>query len=110
MSESKTFDINIKVTLEELATNVVRGYGSTLPLAHVLADNWVCFSDPSILQIQGNQGVTTAHVAARKGVLPEGFDQWHLANETGWTVAHEAAKMGLLPADFDQWALADHDG
>ena len=47
---------------------------------------------------------------AREGTLPEGFDQWHLADEDGWTVAHVAAGWRHLPKDFNQWELADKDG
>jgi hypothetical protein len=40
-----------------------------------------------------------------KGFLPDGFQDWTLADETGWTVAHEAAEHGCLPPDFDRWEL-----
>jgi hypothetical protein len=36
-------------------------------------------------------------VQARHCHLPDGFDQWDLADGDGWTVAHEAAKWGHSP-------------
>ena len=47
---------------------------------------------------------------AMLGALPEGFDQWGLANERGLTVAHWAAIFCHLPEGFSQWGLADNDG
>lgn len=47
---------------------------------------------------------------ARDGHLPDGFNDWALANEGGWTVAHQALKAGPLPAGFNQWSLADSSG
>lgn len=55
-------------------------------------------------------GTSWAHVAARAGLLPEGFDQWDIADGEGWTVAHEAAKYGHLPKGFDRFDLARPDG
>ncbi len=55
-------------------------------------------------------GTSWAHVAARAGILPEGFDQWEIADRHGWTVAHEAAMRGNLPHDFKRLDLARPDG
>ena len=52
-------------------------------------------------------GRIRAHEAAANGDLPEGFDQWDIADETGWTVAHVAAVHGRLPKNFDKWDLKD---
>ena len=46
-------------------------------------------------------GYTVAHVAARRGDLPNGFDRWDLADDDGWTVAQEAARAGTLPNDIN---------
>jgi hypothetical protein len=51
-------------------------------------------------------GWTVAHEAAKHGCLPPDFDRWELATNSGWTVAHVAAEHGHLPPDFDRWELA----
>jgi hypothetical protein len=55
-------------------------------------------------------GWTVAHEAARRGTLTRSFDQWGLALKGGRTVAHVAAFRGCLPHNFDQWAMADENG
>lgn len=62
------------------------------------------------LDLPGNNGTTTAHIAAQLGLLPKGFAQWDLANNDGWTVAHVCAFWGKLPPRFKKWDLADSDG
>jgi hypothetical protein len=57
-----------------------------------------------------NDGRTVAHHAAWHGHLLVEFDRWGLANNVGWTVAHVAAWNGHLPVGFDQWDLADNSG
>ena len=47
---------------------------------------------------------------ARKGELPEGFTDWHLADKNGWTVAHVAAWHGHLPHGFTGLHMADNNG
>lgn len=46
---------------------------------------------------------------AENGVLPEGFNDWSLSDESGWTVGDEAAAYGQLPEGFNQWELADEN-
>mgnify|MGYP005858664235 CR=1 FL=1 len=53
---------------------------------------------------------SVAHVAARYGNLPKGFDCWELKARHGWTVAHEAALFDNLPDCFDLWELQRDDG
>jgi hypothetical protein len=62
------------------------------------------------LDLVGNHGTTTAHIAAQLGLLPKGFAQWDLADNDGWTVAHVCAFWGNLPPRFKKWDLADNDG
>lgn len=47
---------------------------------------------------------------AMYGLLPEGFTEWDLADDTGWSVAHTAVMFGHLPKDFDRWDIANEDG
>ena len=47
---------------------------------------------------------------AEKGLLPEDFELWSLADETGRTAAHRAAKLGNLPPGFSAWELSDKSG
>src|SRR3990167_9349166 len=61
-------------------------------------------------ELDAKNGWTVAHAAAATGHLPSGFDRWELADERGWTVAHAAADTGHLPSGFDRWELADIDG
>ncbi|CAH1748163.1 protein of unknown function [Thauera humireducens] len=46
---------------------------------------------------------TIAHLAAEKGLLPEGFKRWDLCGVTGVSVAESALIAGTLPDDFDAW-------
>lgn len=48
---------------------------------------------------------TLAHYAARRGLLPDGFECWGLVNGRGETVAHVALERGPLPSSFDRWEL-----
>jgi hypothetical protein len=61
-------------------------------------------------ELANSKGRTVAHVAACYGHLPADFNRWELADKRGWTVAHEAAAYGHLPADFNRWELADKRG
>ena len=61
-------------------------------------------------ELANSKGRTVAHVAACYGHLPPSFDRWDLADSRGWTVAHEAAAYGHLPPGFDRWDLADKRG
>ena len=47
---------------------------------------------------------------ASKGALPDGFDQYDLADNNGWTVGHSLGLHGHLPDDFNHYDLADHNG
>lgn len=47
---------------------------------------------------------------AKKGLLPEDFNQWGLVNDRGWSIAYTAAINNNLPANFNNWELADIDG
>ena len=48
---------------------------------------------------------TLAHYAAKRGLLPDGFECWGLVNGRGETVAHVALERGPLPSSFDRWEL-----
>jgi hypothetical protein len=61
-------------------------------------------------ELADEDGTTVAHVVARYGRLPVGFDGWELADNNGTTVAHVAAMVGNLPGGFDRWDLADKNG
>lgn len=57
---------------------------------------------------------TIAHKAARTSTLPEGFNQWKIADSRGITVAHEFVLRGNfsisnIPPDWD-WDLKDGFG
>jgi hypothetical protein len=54
--------------------------------------------------------ITYAHVAAKRGLLPEGFDQWDLKTSTGESVAHYAVLETCFPNDFKHWALKNDHG
>jgi hypothetical protein len=56
------------------------------------------------------QKATRFIAMARDGHLPDGFNDWALANKGGWTVAHQAVKAEDLPEDFDGWDWADNTG
>jgi hypothetical protein len=61
--------------------------------------------------IEGTLPVLTfAHIAAVRGTLPAGFDQWWLRTSQGHTVAHYAAVNGHIPDGFDEWDLVDGEG
>lgn len=53
---------------------------------------------------------TCAHLAAERGELPAGFEQWEIKDSIGWTVAHVAVGSDRLPDGFDKWELASKNG
>ncbi len=55
-------------------------------------------------------GTTPAHIAAKYGSLPEGFNDWDLEDDEGTPVAHVAAEWGELPNTFDRWSIGADSG
>jgi hypothetical protein len=84
----------------------------TKTLGDPLEDNdFDLFGDGPDAKVPGTETVTEEPLeklfqAAREGTLPEGFDQWHRADDKGWTVAHVAASYGYLPEEFKAWGTA----
>ncbi len=50
-------------------------------------------------------GLTIAHYAASKGLLPDGFTGWDLRADYGCSVAECAMRAKTLPPGFDRWDI-----
>lgn len=72
-------------------------------LLHLTARTLPC--DFAEWEMKDEQGNPLAHFAAMHGLLPEGFEQWELANEFGITTLRVLLGVGAdVPEGFRDWA------
>ena len=72
-------------------------------LLHLTARTLPC--DFAEWGIKDEQGSPLAHFAAMRGLLPEGFEQWELANKLGITTLRVLLGVGAdVPEGFRDWA------
>ncbi len=72
-------------------------------LLHLTARTLPC--DFAEWEMKDEQGNPLAHFAAMHGLLPEGFEQWELANKFGITTLRVLLGVGAdVPEGFSDWA------